>query len=331
MSKPKGGLQKRVSSIFDGVPLEAESARPEIRHPDKPVAPASSMPSAPVKPVPAANPPAKPAAVPSSPIASAPSVLAPKAPAVPPVTTQPAAWPKAPAVQPETPKQPAEQKPRISLATAMAADAPAAPAAPKIPMNRPETPQRQAERPSATPRVMPKVIVKKSASTDKRKTGLLVAALAVVFVLVLAWRLGAFSSGAATVPSEAVNPQTASILPTKITWQRPASSPAVRNPMRLGSGPISAVAENTSSTPVLPKGAYTVAATSLVNGVWRAMIDGQYVKVNDMAGAARVVAITANYVDLEFDGKVTRSFINVRGKETGSTDVTPDADSQSLK
>jgi hypothetical protein len=347
MSKPKGGLQKKVSSIFDGVPLESEAARGDIRRPENPTGPAPAAHVAAPRPAPVAVPPvtpavtAPPAALSVPPIQPAVQPQMPKAPA--PASAAPTAWPKAPAVKPEPPRPQVEQKPKVSLAAALASET-AAPTPPVVPPRpapaarqeapaRPHTPP--SERPAPSPRAMPKVIVKQSAATEKRKTIMLIGGLSVVLVMAVLWSTGLLSgSGAGTTPVTLSSEQSVPVTPTKIQWQRPLAPPPARNPMRLGSfgGSTSAV------VPVDPKAltgnpatSFNVTAVYISRDSVAALVDGRSVRVGDIHRGARILTITKDYVEYELDGRTKKEYVHGGNYETGSTEVMPDANSQSLK
>jgi hypothetical protein len=334
MSKPKGGLQKKVSSIFDGVPVEPEAARGDIRRPDKPAVPAPSAPAPVARPIPTVTPPAKPVSVPPPPPAVTPAPAAPvAAPRMPTVPPAPTTWPKPPVAQPEAPKPQPEQKPRISLAAAMSADAPAAgtpprnaPSAPKL-----ETPARPPqpapERLSPAARPMPKVVVKSTSAMEKRKTAILLGSLATVFVLAMCWSLGLFSGKKSQAAPTPITLQAT----TKIKWERPKAGLPTRNPMVATFVPSTrtTASEQSGKSASDQPSQYAVSGTMLRGTVWTASVDGVTVKVGDEYGSVRIKAIASNFVEFErVDGVTFKSFVSQKRYTAGSTDVTPEPNSQ---
>ena len=320
MSKPKGGLQKKVSSIFDGVPMESEAARSGGHHAADTAGniPAGEAKAAAPSPV-----------VPSAPVASTPAVK-------PPVTGAPPAWPKAPAVQPEQEKPRIEPKPKSALAAALNAD----PDIPKItPMKleppRPPSPSRAAaEKPAAAPapKVMGKVVVKHSAAENNKKTAILIGGLAVLLVIAILWSSGYLSGGSSTPQKTSSSAQQATLVPVKIDWQRPSAPPLSRNPMRPGGGNF---LPGTNQRPGQDgtNSSFTVKGTfwSQQDGFAAMMGDGVTVRKGDTYHGAKILSITKNYVEYEMGGVTKREYVDIKDNQTGSTDVIPDANSQNIK
>jgi hypothetical protein len=340
MSKPKGGLQKKVSSIFDGVPLDSEAVRGDIRRPENPVAPGQAGPMGSARTAPAVTPPPSLSVKPAMPPVVQPPVSRPPMPQAPApkaaIPAAPAAWPKAPAAGPGIAQPQVEQKPKLNLAAAMASDAPvAAPqAAPKATPVKVETPSRQytnADRLSPTPKAMPKVIVKRSPANEKRRTAIILGILGTVFVIALLYGTGVLSGKAPAQTPPSLSSEQTIATPTKIQWQRPAAPPPSRNPMRLGSAGTSATVIERPSTTENPQTFFSVTGIFVTNDSAKAIIDGRYVKVGEMHRGAKVTAITRTYVEYELNGKTNREYINARGLDAGSTEVTPDANSQTVK
>jgi hypothetical protein len=331
MSKPKGGLQKKVSSIFDGVPMESDAARSSGRH----IADtAGNLPAVEAKtaaPSPVATP---------APVTSTPAVK-------PPVMVAPTVWPKAPAIQPEPEKPKVEPKPKSALTLAMAADADTtAPAlVPKSAPTKfepPRPPSRVvAEKPVAAPapapthKVMGKVVVKRSGTENNKKTAMLVGALAVLLVLALLYSGGYLSGGKSTAINTTTPVQQAALVPAKIDWQRPSMMPLKRDPFRPGPGRIETTPGTNQKPADTTSSPFAVTALFWSQDKSMAMInDRDYVSVGDVYGEAKIkiLAITKDYVEYEQEGAKKRGYVrNARNHQTGPKDLAPDANSQNIK
>jgi hypothetical protein len=312
MSRPKGGLQKKVSSIFSGVPLESEGVRNDVRRTEVPApgAPAGQS-AAP-----------KPAAMSAGPSAPAPEILVPK-------TASPVeqpAWPKVPTTQPDPMKPRFEPKPRTPLSAALAAETSVA-SAPKGPSLRTET--ARPGQGSPAPKTAPRVIVKQTSSgNDRQKTYMLLGGLGLILVVAMLWATGIFS-GASPAPKPAASHQAAIVQLAKINWQRPSAPPASRNPMRLGSFSSSASSSAQKSNPADPAGPFVVTAIYWSQDKVAAMIDGRFVRVGETCRGVKITDITRDYVEYELNGAKAREYVkNGRGNMAGSTDVKPDANSR---
>jgi hypothetical protein len=317
MSKPKGGLQKKVSSIFSGVPLESEVVRNDVRRTE---APAPGTPTGQL-----AAP--KPATMPAGPSAPVSEILVPK-------TASPVeqpAWPKVPATQPDPMKPRFEPKPRTPLSSTLAAGT-SATAAPRGPSFRTET-ARPGQGPTdrlAAPKTAPRVIVKQtSLSNDRQKTFMLLGGLAFVLVVAVLWAAWILLGGSGVAPQPVVNQQAAIVKLAKIDWQKPSAPPASRNPMRLGSFSSSASGSSQRSNPGDPAAVFTVTAIYWTQDKVAALIDGRYVRVGETCRGAKITDITRDYVEYELNGAKAREYVKSnRGNMAGSTDVKPDANSR---
>jgi hypothetical protein len=302
MSKSKGGLQKKVSSIFDGVPLESDAVRGAVRHaPDAP-APRSVAPVAPT--VPAVEPP----------------TVKPTAPA------PPSAWPKAPPV-PAAPATPnSELKLRSPLAAILASEAPvSAPSHSAAPAraDAPRTPPTATEKPSA--RSAPRVVVKQMGQTNEKKRNMiLVGALAAAFVVALLYASGMFSGGSGAPAALASSQEVPVTKPVKIDWQRPSMPLPNRNPMKLGGSTYDSQQQSTTpgDSPFM-----NVMAIYCSQNMTAALIDGTRYEIGQIYRGARIIAITNDYVEYEINGTTARAYVRTgsRNNQTGSTDVKPDA------
>ncbi len=302
MSKSKGGLQKKVSSIFDGVPLESDAVRGAVRRaPDVP-APRAVAPVAPT--LPAVEPPTARPAVPAP----------------------PSAWPKAPPVPPAPAAPDSRPELRSPLAAAPAPEAPvSAPSHTPAPSrtDAPRTAQPATARPSARP--APRVVVKQMGQpNDKNRNMMLVGGLAAIFFVAMLYASGIFSGGGNAPEPLASSQQVASAKPVKIDWQRPSLPLSNRNPMRPGGN---AYRSSQQSTTPGDSQFLNVMAIYCSQNMTAALIDGTRYEIGQVCRGAKIVAITNSYVEYEINGATARAYVRAgsRNEQTGSTDVKPDA------
>jgi hypothetical protein len=315
MSKPKGGLQKKVSSIFSGVPLESEATHGEVRHATVPTdrvavseASLSTVDQLPVAPSLTGKETA--VAEPAATVSVSPAV-----------TTGPS--------QPESTRPKQEQRQGPSLAAVLAAGTMPSPSrGPSIKLEAPRVSQPAPERPQASPKVAPRVIVKTSSQQkDQKKTMIAVGVLAVIFVLVVMRSSGFFSKGSQPpTPAPATKTQTSQTVPTPtaIVWQRPLAPPdRSLNPMKSGS--IVSPSTSTHGSLLCVTGIFWTPSSAT------AVVDGQRVKVGDSVRDMRITRISRDCIEYEVGTGTETSCVQTHThNQTGSTDVKPDANSRTI-
>jgi|GEM_PF-5031878 len=306
MSKPRGGLQKRISSIFDGVPVESEPAHGTPKSAEGPGQSVPSAPSSGARPAPTTEPPR-----PAQSASPADAPVRPKAPPAPPGLSKPKF----------------EPRPSSNLMAAMASETAAPPqrATPPRPTEpaRPSHPPAERSAPAA-PKAAPRVVVKKigAANATRNKNIMLIGGLSVVLVIAILWSTGRLSGGNPDPFTGTPDANPGAGVPSTIVWTLPAKPPIPRNPMRLGS----------SSTPTKPSGPTESACSFNVTAIYRsqdrvvALVDGTVMAVGSTHCGAKVIAISDNYVEFQIEGGTRREYIdNFGSNQPGSTDVKPDS------
>jgi hypothetical protein len=287
MSKHKGGLQKKVSSIFDGVPLESDSVRGGVhRAADTPTDSA---------PLPASKAPAPPKPAVEPPVAR---------PAVPP---PPSAWPKAPPVTPEPALPRFAAPPRSNLAASLASETAAPAPSRSMSPTRSETPR--APQPAPAKPTAPRVVVKQTGPASNRNRNImLIGGLSVVLVITVLWSTGTFSRILEPAPTPPTPPSVQQGELVRISWQRPSLPLPKRNPMAYGTTSIPDASE-------VPPGP----SDSLIGIRFVGIVDGKpSTRTKDgttrFIGASfelegrqiKIVDITMSYVEYEVDGVLRR-------------------------
>ena len=286
MSKHKGGLQKKVSSIFDGVPLESDSVRGGVHRPAE--APTESAP------LPASKAPAPPKPAVEPPVAR------------PPVAPPPSAWPKAPPVTPEPAQPKFTAPPRSSLASTLASEMSVP--APSRSMSPTRSETARAPQPAPAKSAAPRVVVKQTGpASDRKRNILLVGGLSAVFAIVVLWQTGIFSTIVASPAPEPLGPgniQRGEL--AQINWQRPSLPLPKRDPMVYG-GYTSTTETGISSSPISLYGITKVGnrMAALTRDPKRPTLNiGDSYEWNGYQ--IKIVDITMQHVEYEIDGKLQR-------------------------